>query len=146
MQKITPFLWFDGNIFDAAAFYTSVFPHSEVTEISAQSATLQLGEQTLIIFNGGPHYKLSPAISMFVNCETQQEIDDLWGKLTADGGEDSRCGWLKDKYGLSWQLVPPILGQYFQDKDSAAVKRVTDAMMKMNKLEIAALQKAFLGE
>ena len=142
MQKITPFLWFDGNIFDAAAFYTSVFPHSEVTEISAQSATLQLGEQTLIIFNGGPHYKLSPAISMFVNCETQQEIDDLWGKLTADGGEDSRCGWLKDKYGLSWQLVPPILTKLLRDKDPVKAKRVMNAMMKMNKLDIATLRAA----
>ncbi len=143
MQKITPFLWFNGNIFDAVTFYTSVFPHSEITEVSAQSATLQLEGQPLIIFNGGPHYKLSPAISMFVNCETQQEIDNLWEKLTTNGGKDSRCGWLIDKYGLSWQLVPPILPKLLHDKDPLKAKRVMDAMLKMNKLEIAVLQDAY---
>ena len=143
MQKITPFLWFDGNIEEATAFYTSIFPHSEVTEVSAQSATLQLEGQTLIIFNGGSHYKFSPAVSMFVNCETQQEIDDLWEKLTANGGEDSRCGWLIDKYGLSWQLVPPILPKLLHDKDPLKAKRVMEAMIKMNKLEIAVLQAAY---
>ena len=143
MQKITPFLWFDGNIEETVAFYTSIFPHSEVKEVSKQSATLQLEGQTLILFNGGAHYKLSPAVSMFVNCETQQEIDDLWEKLTADGGEDSRCGWLKDKYGLSWQLVPPMLPRLLRDKDPVKAKRVMDAMLKMNKLEIAVLQAAY---
>ena len=142
MQKITPFLWFDGNIENAVAFYTTIFPNSEVKEVSKQSATIQLEGQALVLFNGGAHYKLSPAVSMFVNCETQQEIHDLREKLTADAGEDSQCGWLKDKYGLSWQLVPPILPKLLNDKDPVKAKRVMNAMMKMNKLEIAVLQAA----
>ncbi len=96
-----------------------------------------------MILNGGPHHKLSPAVSLFVNCETQLEIDDLWQKLT-DGGADGRCGWLTDKYGLSWQLVPPILGELLGDKDRAKSQRVMAAMMKMNKLEIAVLEQAAL--
>ncbi len=143
MQKITPFLWFDGNVQEAVQFYTSIFPNSKVIGAPMQSATLQLEGQELILFNGGPHFKLSPAVSMFVNCETQAEIDDLWEKLLAGGGSPSQCGWLTDKYGLSWQLVPPILGKYLQDKDPAKSKRVMDAMLKMTKLEIAVLQQAY---
>ncbi len=143
MQKITPFLWFDGNIQEIMDFYTSIFPNSQVVGTPPR---LILEGQELILFNGGPHFKPTPAFSLFVNCESQTEIDDLWTKLTADGGEDSRCGWVKDKYGLSWQLVPPQLGTWLQDKNREVAKRVTDAMLKMNKLEIAVLEKAFLGE
>ena len=143
MQKITPFLWFDGNIENAVAFYTTIFPNSEVKEVSKQSATIQLEGQALVLFNGGAHFQLSPAFSMYINCESQQEIDDLWEKLLADGGEPSRCGWLKDKFGLSWQVVPPMLPRLLRDKNPIKAKQVMDAMLKMNKLEIAVLQAAY---
>lgn len=142
MQKVTPFLWFEGNALEAAEFYVSIFKNSKVLNASPMSVTLELEGQRLMILNGGPHHKLSPAVSLFVNCETQTEIDDLWQKLTVDGGIDGRCGWLVDKYGLSWQLVPPILGELLGDKDRAKSQRVMAAMMKMNKLEIAILQQA----
>jgi predicted 3-demethylubiquinone-9 3-methyltransferase (glyoxalase superfamily) len=141
MQKITPFLWFEGNAEQAAQFYIGIFKNSKILSASPMSVTLELEGQRLMILNGGPHHKLSPAVSLFVNCETQPEIDDLWAKLT-DGGADGRCGWLVDKYGLSWQLVPPILGQLLGDKDRAKAQRVMAAMMKMNKLEIAVLEQA----
>ncbi len=143
MQKITPFLWFDGNIQEIMNFYTSIFPNSQVIGTPPR---LILEGQKLMLFNGGPHFKPTPAFSLFVNCETQIEIDGLWTKLTANGGEDSRCGWVKDKYGLSWQLVPPQLGAWLQDKNPIVAKRVMDAMLQMNKLEIAVLQKAYAGE
>jgi predicted 3-demethylubiquinone-9 3-methyltransferase (glyoxalase superfamily) len=145
MPKITPFLWFENCAEEAAQFYASVFPGANVVRTSPQSATLQLEGQEFHLFNGGPHFKLTPAFSMFVNCETQAEIDTLWEKLTADGGEDSRCGWLTDKYGLSWQLVPPMLGAYLQDPDPSRAKRVMDAMLEMGKLDIAALERAYQG-
>jgi predicted 3-demethylubiquinone-9 3-methyltransferase (glyoxalase superfamily) len=143
MQKITPFLWFDGNIQEIMAFYTSIFPNSQMVGTPPR---LILEGQELILFNGGPHYKPTPAFSLFVSCETQTEIDELWEKLLAGGGMPNRCGWLQDKYGLSWQLVPPQLGAWLQDKNPAVAKRVMDAMLQMNKLEIAVLEKAFLGE
>ena len=139
MQKITPFLWFDGDITPALEFYAGIFPNSSIVGTPPR---LILEGQELILFNGGPYFKLSPAVSMFVNCETQEEIDDLWEKLTADGGAPSQCGWLTDKYGLSWQLVPPQLGAWLQDKDPNAAKRVREAMMKMGKLEIETLRQA----
>ena len=142
MQKITPFLWFEGNAEQAAQFYTSIFKNSRVISASPMSVTLELEGQRLMVLNGGPHHRLSPAVSLFVSCETQLEIDDLWAKLTADGGADGRCGWLVDKYGLSWQLVPPILGELLGDKNRAKAQRVMDAMMSMNKLEIAILEQA----
>jgi predicted 3-demethylubiquinone-9 3-methyltransferase (glyoxalase superfamily) len=143
MNKITPFLWFDGNIQEIMDFYTSIFPNSQVI---GKPPRLILEGQELILFNGGAHYKQTPAFSLFVNCETQAQIDDLWEKLIADGGEPSRCGWLKDKYGLSWQLVPPTLGAMLQDKDPDVAKRVLDAMLQMSKLEIDVLEKAFAGQ
>jgi predicted 3-demethylubiquinone-9 3-methyltransferase (glyoxalase superfamily) len=142
MQKITPFLWFEGNAEQAARFYISIFKNSKILSASPMSVTLELEGQRLMILNGGPHHKLSPAVSLFVHCETQPEIDDLWAKLTADGGADGRCGWLTDKYGLSWQLVPPILGELLSNPDRAKAQRVMAAMMTMNKLEISALQRA----
>jgi predicted 3-demethylubiquinone-9 3-methyltransferase (glyoxalase superfamily) len=144
MQKVTPFLWFEGNALEAAAFYVSIFKNSKTISASPMSVTLELEGQQLMIFNGGPHFKLTPAVSLFVHCETQLEIDDLWAKLTADGGTDSKCGWLVDKYGLSWQLVPSVLGQLLSDPDKAKSQRVMAAMLKMNKLEIAVLQQAAL--
>jgi len=128
MQKITPFLWFDGEAEEAMNFYVSVFKNSKVVRVSrygaagpgpkgtVMSATFQLDGQDFFALNGGPHFTFSPAISFFVNCETQQEVDELWEKLS-EGGEKSKCGWLKDKYGLSWQIIPSVLGRLLQDKD-----------------------------
>ena len=154
MRKITPFLWFDGKAEEAANFYTSIFKNSKITSVmrygeagpgpkgTAMSATFQLDGQEFIAFNGGPHFTFSPAISFFVTCETQAEVDDFWEKLSA-GGERQRCGWLKDKYGVSWQIVPSALGDMLQDKDAAKSKRVMEAMLKMDKLDIAGLKQAY---
>ena len=144
MQKITPFLWFEGNALEAAEFYVSIFKSSKIINASPMTVTLELEGQELMILNGGPHHKLTPAVSLFVHCETQPEIDDLWTKLTADGGTEGKCGWLVDKYGLSWQLVPSILGELLSDPDKAKSQRVMAAMLKMNKLEIAILEQAAL--
>jgi predicted 3-demethylubiquinone-9 3-methyltransferase (glyoxalase superfamily) len=149
MKKITPFLWFDGNPLEVASFYVSIFGNATILVQHLQypqSVRIQLEGQELIIFNGGPNYQLTPATSLFVSCATQAEIDELWEKLLEGGGKPSRCGWLQDKYGLSWQLVPPILGEYLQDPDHAKAKRVMDAMLQMNKLDIATLERAYLGE
>ena len=157
MQKITPFLWFDNQAEEAARFYTSIFRNSTVGEIryygdagpgpkgSAMSVTFNLDGQELIALNGGPHFSFTPAISLFVRCETQAEVDELWEKL-CDGGEPVRCGWLKDRYGLSWQIVPAVLGEMLQDKDANRSRRVMEAMMKMIKLDIKTLQQAYAGE
>jgi predicted 3-demethylubiquinone-9 3-methyltransferase (glyoxalase superfamily) len=153
MQKITPFLWFDNNAEEAMNFYLSIFKNSKIGSVTrygdagpgpkgtVMSATFQLDGQDFIALNGGPHFTFSPAISFFVNCETQQEVDELWEKLSA-GGERQQCGWLKDKYGLSWQIIPSALGEMLQDKDTAKAQRVMEAMLKMNKIEIKALQHA----
>ena len=153
MQKITPFLWFDNNAEEAMNFYLSIFKNSKIVSVTrygdagpgpkgtVMSATFQLNGQDFIALNGGPHFTFSPAISFFVNCETQQEVDKLWEKLSACG-ERQQCGWLKDKYGLSWQIIPSALGEMLQDKDTAKAQRVMEAMLKMNKIEIKALQHA----
>jgi predicted 3-demethylubiquinone-9 3-methyltransferase (glyoxalase superfamily) len=153
MQKITPFLWFDGKAEEAANFYVSIFKNAKIVDVrrytdagpgpsgSAMSATFQVDGQQFIAFNGGPHFSFTPAISLFVDCNTQQEVDDYWEKLSA-GGEKSRCGWLKDKYGLSWQIVPSLLGELLQDKNSKRAAKVMAAMMQMGKLDIQALQQA----
>ena len=153
MQKITPFLWFDNNAEAAVEFYTSVFKDAKVGKVarytdagpgpkgSVMTATITLFGQEFILINGGPQFKFTEAISFVVNCDTQQEIDEYWEKLS-EGGEKSRCGWLKDKFGLSWQIVPTILGKLMQDQEQEKVKRVMQAMLKMDKLEIAALQNA----
>ena len=157
MQKITPFLWFDDNAEEAVNFYTSVFKDSKMGGItrygdagpgpkgSVMIATFTLFGQEYIALNGGPIFKFTEAISFVVNCETQEEVDDLWQKLSA-GGEKSRCGWLKDKYGLSWQIVPTALPRLMGDPDPAKAKRVTQAMMKMDKIAIAVLQAAYDAE
>lgn len=141
MQKITPFLWYNGRVEEAVALYTSVFPNSRVLSASPMSATVEIEGQPLIIFNGGPHHALSPAVSLYVNCETQPEVDRLWTQLV-DGGAESRCGWLVDRFGLSWQIIPSLLPKLLQDPDRAKAKRVMDAMLTMQKIDIAALEHA----
>ncbi len=157
MQKITPFLWFDDQAEEAMNFYTSVFKDSKVIGISRYGeagpgevgtvmiATFELEGQRFTALNGGPRFKFTEAISFEVDCETQDEVDYLWENLTAGGGEESMCGWLRDKYGLSWQIVPRILGELMGDEDREKVKRVTEAMLSMRKIEIAELQRAYEG-
>jgi predicted 3-demethylubiquinone-9 3-methyltransferase (glyoxalase superfamily) len=154
MQKITPFLWFDGKAEEAMNFYVSIFKNSMVGSVtrygaagpgpkgSVMSAMFRLDGQEFFALNGGPHFTFTPAISFFVNCETQQEVDELWERLS-DGGEKSRCGWLKDKYGLSWQIIPSVLSELLHDKDPAKSGRVMKAMMQMGKIDIAGLQRAY---
>jgi len=144
-QKITPFLWFDSQAQEAAAFYTSVFKHSRIIASNPMSATFELAGVEFMALNGGPQFKFTPAISFFVKCETQAEIDYHWEKLCA-GGEPGRCGWLKDKFGVSWQIVPPVLGQLLGDKDPAKARRVADAMLQMSKLDINQLKAAAEGK
>jgi predicted 3-demethylubiquinone-9 3-methyltransferase (glyoxalase superfamily) len=149
MQKITPFLWFDGKAEEAINFYISIFKNSKIVSLSragqdgrVMGGTFQLDGQQFFALNGGPQFTFSPAISFFVNCETQQEVDDLWEKLS-EGGEKQRCGWLKDKYGLSWQIIPSVLGKMLRDKDAGKSKSVMDAMLQMNKLDIELLKRAY---
>jgi predicted 3-demethylubiquinone-9 3-methyltransferase (glyoxalase superfamily) len=134
-QRITPFLWFDGTAEEAMNFYVSIFKNSKVGSASPSSVTFELDGQKFMALNGGPQFHFTPAISFFVNCETQEEIDELWNKLSA-GGEKGRCGWLKDKYGLSWQIIPSVLGQLLGNKN------VMKAMMQMDKLDIKKLRDA----
>jgi predicted 3-demethylubiquinone-9 3-methyltransferase (glyoxalase superfamily) len=154
MQKITPFLWFDGKAEEAMNFYTSIFKNSKIGSVtrygdagpgpmgSVMSVTFQLEGQEFMALNGGPHFSFSPAISFFVDCKTQQEVDRLWDKLSA-GGEKQRCGWLKDKYGLSWQIIPTALGEMLQDKDAEKSARVMRAMLQMDKIDIKKLKEAY---
>jgi len=154
MQKIAPFLWFNDNAEEAMNFYVSVFKNSKIVRTdrygdagpgakgTLMSGTFQLEGQEFYALNGGPQFKFTEAISLFVNCETQQEVDELWAKLTADGGEESQCGWLKDKFGLSWQIIPTALGEMLGDKDPERSKRVMEAMLKMRKIDIKALDQA----
>jgi len=153
-QKITPFLWFDGKAEEAANFYVSVFGNSRVVSVTrygeagpgakgtVMSAVFQLEGQRFYALNGGPQFKFTPAISMFVDCETQQELDELWEKLSA-GGKKNRCGWLDDRYGLSWQIIPTVLGELLGDKDAAKANRVMKAMMQMDKIDVARLKQAY---
>jgi predicted 3-demethylubiquinone-9 3-methyltransferase (glyoxalase superfamily) len=157
-QKITPFLWFDTQAEEAVKFYTSIFKNSKIGNTtrydeegakvsgrpkgSIMTIDFELAGQEFTALNGGPLFKFTEAISFVVNCETQREVDDFWEKLSA-GGEKSQCGWLKDKYGLSWQVVPAVLIDYLQDKDPAKAKRVMHAMLQMSKLDIAKLKQAY---
>src|SRR6266852_5572714 len=157
MQKITPFLWFDDKAEEAMNFYTSIFKNSKVVKVTrygeagpgpkgtVMSATFQLERQTFYALNGGPLFSFTPAISFFVNCETQQEVDELWEKLSA-GGKKERCGWLKDKYGLSWQIIPSALGKMLGDQDAEKAKKVMQAMLQMDKIDIKRLQEAYVGK
>jgi predicted 3-demethylubiquinone-9 3-methyltransferase (glyoxalase superfamily) len=145
MPTITPFLWFDNNAQDAAAFYASIFPDAKIISSNPMAVDFELLGQRVHALNGGPHFKLNESFSFFVGCETQAEIDNYWEKLQADGGSPSQCGWLKDKFGLSWQVVPNKLSQFLNSADKAASKRALDAMLTMRKLDIAALQRAYDG-
>jgi predicted 3-demethylubiquinone-9 3-methyltransferase (glyoxalase superfamily) len=155
MQKITTFLWFDDNLEEAMSLYLSVFRNSKVLSVnrlegapgarsSVLSATFQLEGQTFMALNGGPKYRFTPAISLFVSCETQQEVDDLWSRLSAGGAEDA-CGWLRDRFGLSWQIIPAALGRLLGDQDRAKAGRVMQAMLSMKKIDIAKLEAAYQG-
>jgi predicted 3-demethylubiquinone-9 3-methyltransferase (glyoxalase superfamily) len=148
MNKITPFLWFDTQAEEAMNFYCSIFKNSKVLGVSpgpngaAQSVNFELEGQEFIGLNAGPHYKFNEAVSFYVNCETQAEVDELWSKLTADGGEEGQCGWLKDKFGLSWQIIPTALTRLLSDPDPAKAGRVLQAMLGMRKIEIQGLEQA----
>jgi predicted 3-demethylubiquinone-9 3-methyltransferase (glyoxalase superfamily) len=153
-QKITTFLWFDGNAEEAANHYTSIFKNSKILNVarygeagpgpkgSVMTVRFQLEGQEFIALNGGPQFKFTEAISLLVNCDTQKEVDEFWTKLTA-GGEEGPCGWLKDKFGLSWQIVPSALFGLLQDKDPEKSKRVMEAMLQMKKIDIARLEQAY---
>jgi predicted 3-demethylubiquinone-9 3-methyltransferase (glyoxalase superfamily) len=157
MQKIAPFLWFDGKAEEAAEFYTSVFKNLKILHIarygeagpgpkgSVMMASFRIEGQEFMALNGGPTYTFSPAISFFVNCETQAEVDELWDKLSA-GGREVQCGWLQDKYGVSWQIVPKALMELMKDKDPVKSQRVFKAMLQMTKIDIEGLKRAYRGE
>ncbi len=152
MQPITPFLWFDGKAEEATDFYVSVIKPSKVLSVNRAgpggpvfSTSFQLRGQEFIALNGGPMFKFTEAVSFFVDCKTQEEVDELWEKLSA-GGEIQQCGWLKDKYGLSWQIIPSALMQMLQDKDPAKAGRAMQAMLQMKKIDIAALRRAYDGK
>ena len=148
MTTITPFLWFDNDAEEAIAFYTSLFPDARVIEENRGAdgalfyATFELAGQRIMALNGGPHFRFTEAISLFVSVADQAEVDRYWDALTADGGEESQCGWLKDKYGLSWQIVPEALMRYQADPDRAKSGRVVEAMLKMRKIIVADLDAA----
>jgi predicted 3-demethylubiquinone-9 3-methyltransferase (glyoxalase superfamily) len=156
MQKITTFLWFDDQAEEAAKHYISIFKNAKISNVAryggagpgpkgtVMTVQFQLEGHDFVALNGGPRFKFTEAISLVVNCESQQEVDELWEKLSA-GGQPSQCGWLKDKYGLSWQIVPTALGKMLQDPDPAKSKRVMEAMLQMRKLDIARLKEAYEG-
>ena len=153
MQKIVPFLWFDGKAEEAMSFYVSIFKNSKVLSVTrygaagpgpkgtVMSATFQLEGQQFYALNGGPQFKFTPAISLFVNCQTQEEVDELWGKFS-EGGVTNQCGWLQDKYGVSWQIIPSVLGELLGDKNPAKAGAVMKAMLQMRKIDIKGLQRA----
>jgi predicted 3-demethylubiquinone-9 3-methyltransferase (glyoxalase superfamily) len=161
MQKITPCLWFDDQAEEAANFYVSVFKNSKIGHVArygeageqaagrpegtVMTVEFTLDGQDFVALNGGPHFKFTEAISLVVNCETQGEVDHFWVKLSEDG-QESQCGWLKDKYGLSWQVVPTVLGEMMQDKDAEKANRAMKAMLQMKKLDIATLKQAYEGK
>jgi predicted 3-demethylubiquinone-9 3-methyltransferase (glyoxalase superfamily) len=154
VQKITPYLWFDDKAEEAANFYTSIFKNSKIVDVArygkagpgpeggAMLVTFELEGQVFLALNGGQLYSFTRATSFYVNCETQQEVDDLWEKLS-ERGEKGQCGWLKDRYGLSWQIIPSILGELLQDEDAEKASRVMEAMLQMNKIDIATLKRAY---
>jgi len=157
IQKITPFLWFDDQAEEAVAFYPSIFKNSKIETVtrygeagpgpkgSVMTAAFQIEGQQFTALNGGPHFKFTEAISFVVNCGTQEEVDELWDNLS-EGGEKVQCGWLKDKYGVSWQIVPTVLIEMLQDKDAERSQRVMKAMLQMKKLDIAGLKNAYEGK
>jgi predicted 3-demethylubiquinone-9 3-methyltransferase (glyoxalase superfamily) len=150
MLTITPFLWFDTQAEEAVNLYASIFPRSKIVATNRAQGTVvsvecELEGQKLVAFNAGPHFKFNESISFLIACETQEQIDELWEKLTAGGGEPGRCGWLKDKFGLSWQVVPKSLSKLMSGGEPAGTKRVMDALFSMNKLDAKRLQQAYEG-
>ena len=157
MQKIVPNLWFDTEGEEAAKFYTSIFKNSKITNVSyygdagprpaetVLTVDFELDGQQFTAINGGPDFKFTEAISLLVNCESQEEVDELWEKLLQDGGSEQQCGWLKDKYGLSWQIIPTALGELMGDKDPERANRVMAAMLQMVKIDIEGLRRAYEG-
>lgn len=149
MQKITPFLWFDGKAEEAANFYVSLFEGSNVVNVSrgpdgkAFMVTFELVGREYYALNGGAHYSLNPAFSLFVHCKTQEEVDHYWAALCADGGQESQCGWLVDKFGVSWQIIPDALGELMSDPNPAKAGAVMQAMLQMQKIEVSALRRAY---
>jgi len=146
MPTITPFLWFDGQAQDAMTFYTSIFKDSKVISSNPMSVQFELLGQRFIGLNAGPHHKFTPAVSFFIEVETQAEIDNYWNKLLEGGGRPDQCGWLQDKFGLSWQVIPKALPQLLMDPDPAKAKRALDAMLKMSKIDLAEMQRAHAGK
>jgi predicted 3-demethylubiquinone-9 3-methyltransferase (glyoxalase superfamily) len=145
MTSITPFLWFDNNVPQAVAFYKSVFPNAKVENVSDFMATFELEGQRFNALNGGPKYKFNEAVSFFISVESQEQVDYFWNRLTADGGQEGNCGWLKDKFGLSWQVVPTVLGRLLGDADREKANRAMQAMLNMHKIIVADLEAAFAG-
>ena len=155
MPNVTPHLWFDKEAQEAAELYCSIFPDSRIVETHryentgpdggdiASTVTFEVAGQRVIALNAGPHFKFNEAFSFFVECETQEEVDEYWSKLTADGGEESQCGWLKDKFGLSWQIIPKLLMELLQDEDKDRAQAVMHAMLQMRKIDCAALLDAY---
>jgi predicted 3-demethylubiquinone-9 3-methyltransferase (glyoxalase superfamily) len=143
IPRITPFLWFDNDAEEAVKFYTAIFKNSKVIHLHPAVSTFELDGQRIMALNGGPHFRFTEAISLFVNCDTQEEVDYYWERLLSGGGKEGRCGWLKDKFGLSWQIVPAILGQLMGDPDRRKSENVKRAMLKMIKLDIHALKTAY---
>ena len=145
MPQITPFLMFNGRLEEAVNFYKSVFPDAKVESLSAHSAEFELGGQRFLAYDGGDHFSFSDGISLYIDCADQKEVDYYWEKLTSTGGEEGRCGWLKDAYGISWQVIPKALGECLGGDDQAGAGRAMQAMMGMGKLDVAELKKAYEG-
>ncbi|MGH2450436.1 MAG: VOC family protein [Candidatus Limnocylindria bacterium] len=155
MQKITTFLWFNDQAEEAAKFYTSLFADSKILSVGRDhvgvtgpkgkvlQVTFQLAGQRFMALNGGPQFTFTEAVSLFVECETQEEVDRFWNRLTADGGQEGPCGWLKDRYGLSWQIIPRVLGEMMESKDTESASRAMNAMLQMKKIDIAGLKRAY---
>jgi predicted 3-demethylubiquinone-9 3-methyltransferase (glyoxalase superfamily) len=144
-NNLSTFLWFDAHADDAARLYCSIFPGSKITSATSMSTSFEIDGQRFIAFNGGPHYKLNPATSVFVSCTTQDEVDALWSRFLAEGSTESKCGWLVDKFGLSWQIIPVQLLELMSDPDPVKANRVVQCMLGMQKIDIAALQRAHRG-
>jgi len=145
IKKLTPFLWFNNQAGDAAKFYCSVFKNSKIIDSNPMMAVFELEGQRFMAGNFGPEFKFNEAISIFVSCENQEEVDHFWNRLTEDGGQEGRCGWLKDKFGLSWQIVPNAFSRMAGDRDPAKTQRLFKAMQQMNKMDIQKLELAFEG-
>ncbi|MFI6387757.1 VOC family protein [Nonomuraea sp. NPDC050547] len=145
MQKITPYFWFNNQAEEAASHYVSIFKNSQVVDVTPMIVTFELEGQRFLALNGGPQFTFNEAISLYVECETQEEVDELWGKLLEGGGSEGRCGWLKDKFGVSWQIIPKALPRLLSDPDPARAERAMQAMFAMAKIDVKGLEAAVAG-